>query len=475
MTKCQYTTKYFDYKKKEPSNFECKEEAHNGKLCIFHDDKYDNEEQLIKQLTEKLKNSSKNEPLFFIGYQIPSIRFEKSFPSTTYFTRTKLKNADFSGTNFQKVDFSGAKIDGVNFSGTKFEEADFLTVDFKKKSDFSHTVFHIKVNFSESVFEDANFGDSVLKKAQFIGTKFETVDFGRSELDDCDFFGASFEKEASFIGTKLNRCRFPSAEFHGKSTFTGAKLKKNNFRQCKFKGINLDYASLQVVVFQNAKFLGNANFSSSKLEKVDFFKTDFAKNLNFSESDLKEVVFSETGFNENVLFVKTLFDETKFKNVEFKEASFSEAKFVGKTFFDMVIFKNQDKVNFDVSDLSKVSFKNSDVTKVRFGENIKWGGKDGFTIIDEEMLKNNAQKTDIETLIASYRNLRKNYENRLRFEEAKKFLAKEIHLKKLYEGDHVIDVKESNLLLSKLEELAKDYEGLKKEIKNLEKKIDDIP
>jgi len=116
-----------------------------------------------------------------------------------------------------------------------------------------------------------------------------------------------------------------------------------------------------------------------------------------------------------------------------------------------------------VDDLSKVSFMLTDVSKVRFGENVKWAGKSGFQIIDEESLKNSTDISRIESVIAIYRNLRKNYENRYRFEEAEKFFEREIELRKMF-----LD-KCSEFSDSKLENLERKLQDLLKELNELKK------
>jgi len=60
-----------------------------------------------------------------------------------------------------------------------------------------------------------------------------------------------------------------------------------------------------------------------------------------------------------------------------------------KIYFDDVKFENQEKITFDVDDLSRVSFRNTPIIKVRFGEKIRWAGKDGFRVIDEDVLRDN--------------------------------------------------------------------------------------
>ena len=86
--------------------------------------------------------------------------------------------------------------------------------------------------------------------------------------------------------------------------------------------------------------------------------------------------------------------------------------------------------------LSRASFLNTDITRVRFGERIVWGGTDGFTIYDEKRLE--YRNASLESVIAVYRNLRENYEYRLRFDAAGRFFIKEMELKRKYKEVFVL-------------------------------------
>ena len=472
MTNCKFKTKYYDYSKKDTASFNCNENSLESGFCIFHDINYDNEKERTQKISNKIKTAiSKNEALFCIGYNIPVLKIKSSFSKPVYFTKAILKNSDFSGSKFEKADFSGAKFGDANFSHVSFEEVDFLAVQFDVNANFSQTVFHIKANFSESDFKKANFNGSSMKRAQFLGTKFHNADFGLTKIEDSDFYGVVFNGATNFIGTDIKRTVFPSSKFLGKTRFTGAKFEKTNFPQSSFGAVDFDQASMNVMKLQGSTFNGAANFSSSKLEKVDLYGTEFKKNSNFAETNLQEVIFSNVKFQRNSNFSYAVFhDDVRFKNVELQGVDFSFAKFLGKTYFNDVLFRKQDRVNFDVEDLSQVSFRNTDVTKVRFGERVKWGGDNGFWIVDEELLAKNNQKEVLESVIATYRTIRKNYERRYRNEEAQKFFIRELELKKLYNKEESpLSIQDSELLLKKLEDLEKDFQELNDKVQDLEK------
>jgi len=434
MGKCRFNSKYYDYSAHRPGNYECEEKALSSGFCIFHDRNYKNNKKRSEKIYKKIRTAlEKDESLFFIGCHFPDIKIKENFTNAVYFTKATFTNTDFTNSKFHKVDFSGAKFQNISFSKVFFEESDFLASEFRGEADFSNTVFKDKVNFSESVFKKANFNGSTMKRAQFLGSKFQTADFSFTTIEDSDFYRVEFKAAANFVGTDIKRTVFSNSRFQGRTRFTGAKFEKTNFPHSRFGAIDFDHASINVMKLQGTTFSGDANFFSSKLDKVDLHQVKFKKNTNFAESTLQEVIFSDGKFQGNSNFAYVIFqDNVRFKNVELYAADFSFAKFLGKAFFNDVLFRKQDRVNFDVDDLSKVSFRNTDVTKVRFGERVKWGGKNGFRIIDEELLNKNNEKTILESVISTYRNLRTTSERRFRNEEAQKFFIRELELKKIY-------------------------------------------
>ena len=66
------------------------------------------------------------------------------------------------------------------------------------------------------------------------------------------------------------------------------------------------------------------------------------------------------------------------------------------------------------------------------GKKTTWGGRDGFTLVDEESLLQTREEPILGDLLTTYRNLRENYEYRLRYEEAGKFFVREMELKRNY-------------------------------------------
>src|SRR5215469_3098406 len=66
----------------------------------------------------------------------------------------------------------------------------------------------------------------------------------------------------------------------------------------------------------------------------------------------------------------------------------------------------------------------------------RWGPTtDKFKVHDEELLGKDPKSVSLGSILAVYRNLRENYEYRLRYDEAGEFFKKEMELKRKYHVD----------------------------------------
>ena len=476
MSICQYNTKYFDFDKQETKLFECEEKSLDSGFCIFHDKNYDNNKERLNQLNKKIESSVRNkEPLFCIGYNIPDIKIKKKFFALIYFTKAKLENFNFSGSEAEYADFSGTKFDYIDFSETTFNELDFLGSEGFGNSKFSKITILKKANFSESIFHNIDFHESKLFNAQFLGTKVNSVDFGLSEIQNSNFFGTEFHKMTNFVGSKIINTEFTNVKFLGITNFTGSTIQRVQFFNCQFSRIEFDSSIMDIVSFQNSIFDSGVSFVSAEINISNLFKIQFEKNVNFTDCRIKGTIISDTNFNKQITFFNSNFgDNTKFVGTNFQEVTFKDVKFDGITFFIDVIFNNQKKTVFDVKDLAKVSFRNTDLTDVMFSDKIKWGGKDGFTIIDENLLNSKSDRNSIENVIATYRAIKNNYERRYRDEEAEKFLTKEIALKKKYGFEYLEGISQTDVLNQRIEDLVVENNELKERISKNTKVTNDL-
>jgi len=334
MKKCNFKTKFYNYVKKDTDIFECDEDAGTQGFCIYHDEKYDDKQEISKKFNEKIKRALvEKKSLFCIGYILPEVKVKGSFLEPVYFTKANFGKADFSGSNFQQVDFSGATFQNANFSNTQFNEADFFGVNITGKINFSKSVFNNKVNFSESFFKGANFSESHLIRAHFLGCKFEKADFDLSKIEKSDFFGAIFQSPVTFVGAEIKDTQFPTAKFLQEVYFTGTKMENIIFLKCVFDVAEFDHSILKLVDFHGATFQGNVNFTLAELEKVDFFLTIFEGIAQFFEATLEDVLFTRGNFQGFAKFEKTKLKNVKFSKAEFKTADFIDTKFEGKNLF----------------------------------------------------------------------------------------------------------------------------------------------
>ena len=51
MSSCNYKIKFFDYSKKETVLFTCSEDSLSTGFCIFHDNEFNDEQEITKKLT----------------------------------------------------------------------------------------------------------------------------------------------------------------------------------------------------------------------------------------------------------------------------------------------------------------------------------------------------------------------------------------------------------------------------------------
>jgi hypothetical protein len=190
------------------------------------------------------------------------------------------------------------------------------------------------------------------------------------------------------------------------------------------------------VYFSDSKFFGRAFFDGAIFE---------------GEAD-----FSFATFKDKTIFDAANFQaEANFFISEFYGMTYFSGYFNGKTEFHYVFYGVKEKVIFDVENLS-VSFMNTDITGVRFSDKATWGGEkkvkeERFKIVDdrlleEEIKENNSHATkdfNLGSIKAVYRNLRENYEYRMRYDEAGQFFIREMELKRKYR--EVISKEEDSL------------------------------
>jgi hypothetical protein len=355
----------------------------------------------------------------------------------------------FNNTNFSNVGniyFHNAKFcnqGDVQFYETHFSNQHNIMFNEANFSNQRDVVFNTAKfsNQGDVLFNNSHFSNkgSVLFNAANFSNK-GVVSFMLSEFYNhkhVSFKRAEFFNEDYVI---FNNARFSN---EGEILFNNARF--FNLGDVQFSGVQ--FSKKGSIVFNNAQFSGQGNvLFISKFDNegmVDFSNVDFSKQ---GKVDFTEAEFSGNGF--------VYFNAAKFSN----PALFIKCKFLTNVFFSYVNFMNPNEVKFETDNLSNVSFINSDITRIVFGENT-WFGKLGskkvglinlrpferFKIFDERRFEDCINKNEtttnsnlekeglsLGTIQTSYRNLRENYEYRLRYDEAGQFFVREMEIRRKY-------------------------------------------
>ena len=179
------------------------------------------------------------------------------------------------------------------------------------------------------------------------------------------------------------------------------------------------------ITMKQANFTKPVYFSECEFQGLaNFYLATFSAQAHFSGANFQGV----TDFNQTAFFDRAYFSDSQ-----------GLGTFNGEMRFNDTLFEAKEKIIFEVQDLSNVSFMNSDITRIRFSDKARWRedggkkGKDRFTVIEEKWLEESYPKShpdiSLGSVMAVYRNLRENYEFRLRHDEAGKFFIKEMELK----------------------------------------------
>lgn len=243
--------------------------------------------------------------------------------------------------------------------------------------------------------------------------------------------GAKIYGEINIRRCKFNTLDLTGAEFHGgikmkdmtiESVFSLEDSMFNvdaesyaEFRNCRFKYAEFSNANFNSFLFEDC-FLNYSEFSFSIFHKL--VKINSCKFID-------QAIFGGTEYNDGIELSHTVFqDEAMFNEVDFKKPSK----------FYHITFREQQRVMFN-TDLSNVSFTYTDISRIEFTGKTKWKEDGGFDIFDARELIHNPHDSDLSTVLATYRNLRENYEFRLMYEEAGKFFVKEMELQRNYSYD----------------------------------------
>lgn len=488
MTTCTFKKYYLNEETGRKELFECPEQIKYNNVCIFHDTSLipklknigfdDLKFEINLRLANKIEESIKhNKELLCIGFNLPEISIkQKKFSKSVYFNEVNVYGESIIEENiFQDVFFKNmkvynvVKIIGNKFKGRVFDftnfyfngrnlhffknefhgnQTDFTKAEFKAEEeiDFSNNNFFSSLTqFAHCKFFSSN-ASIYFSSSQFSGQ----VYFNNSEFDSKQLviFGA-----VKFTG---NLVSFGGTKFFNRGvTFTRSEF-LNEKASIGFLDMLL---SCDDAAFSQMKFYGSVSFFRSEFKikkRMLFDDTNFLNKSDFTDTifDCDDISFTLTNFYE-VYFKKTRFGIVNFNNTEFNIADFTNSKFHNEAYFkdckfkkyalfNFVTFELLQKIFLLTNDLSNVSLKNTDITRTIFSEHTKFNTdpKEKYKIYDERIFEENISRSikdktnnnlELEPILSIYRNLRENYEFKMKYEEAGKFFIREMEVRRNYE------------------------------------------
>jgi uncharacterized protein YjbI with pentapeptide repeats/uncharacterized protein YeeX (DUF496 family) len=362
---------------------------------------------------------------------------EATFSNKTDFGAIFLEKASFNGATFNKANFDRANFSGeADFKEAKFSLANFNKTEFSKEARFESAKFSEKASFSSATFA---------KEANFYSAEF----YEKAYFDEAKFFGVANFDEADFVGEAY----FGLAEFSEKASFDSAKFsEKANFSRILIQ----DKAYFNYVLFEDGK-------------KILFGEIEDLSNFSFMNTDITRVRFSDRArWGKDDKFKVT--DEEKLESPnKYFLFSWDEIRPKQKNCGNLLKYLDDSGINWkDNLELIKVNertvsnimpnrktdnkgswhyeyipknYGNSHVLVITLNDKkttaiLTIDGKiyDKFFTRKENDRLNiyYTEKISVDSIKAIYRNLRENYEFRLRYDEAGKFFIKEMELKRKY-------------------------------------------
>ena len=366
-----------------------------------------------------------------------------------------------------------------NPSLDKSSTACIIALQSKRDCDYRGYVFPLKFNtdhlqFSEADFRGARFGDRVNFTAKtFIGvTHFDCVTFDKS----ANFRGAEFLSNVNFSQGTFHSVSFDQCTFHGRASFRNAEfleldMSKANPDEVYDAGFGGCAAN-----FTNVNFEDSTDFRDSRFETTSSFaSTRFGNDVTFRRTKFCEnatAKFSDTTFNRKCSFV----DVQSHSRIAFTECLFSEdadfrnAALRGPTTFERATFARLARfgglppqkleparlyVRFWEVDMERVAFRNADLRDVSFYDckNLDraefsaclWNGSLGRQRVlyaelvlrgsrsewgTDEVEEDGEVKRTWERVENTYRDLRRNFDDRRDYARASEFYVGEMEMRR---------------------------------------------
>jgi uncharacterized protein YjbI with pentapeptide repeats len=437
--------------------FKCEESARNARgYCPFHDVIYPimtEEEGMRGMIIDKInrwfsEEEYKRKPLKFIGYNIPGMDLsEYVFTEDIYFCKSIFRGpVSFNNVTFQRVDFSDVV----------FQSAYFDNVTFSKMATFE-CITSGKLEFIVCRFKTgARFREANIEEIEVIGGQFGMEDNADKRRIECDFQFARL-KRTTFRNVKFcTVTTFGDTEF-GEATFSNRTefFNQADFSNSRFLGIGN---------FLDVKFNGTTNFHHVIFQDQEcvLFDVNSLSEVSFIGSDIMRVRFGERVVwredESNKFIIRDEIDLIECINPIFTwEKVPSDPKHEKNL---RCFLKKRLRLNWVTQDsrieksnhvaITITSSKTNDDSKIA----IVLREKTALISLDNNNNKFAVKRKNNEiniysyvgfrlnAVLAIYRNLRENYEYRLRYEEAAEFFVREMELKRKYKEKYTGDIYE---------------------------------
>ena len=385
-----------------------------GPYCLFHVQDPASSEKEIEAFTEALECKRDANYRGFV------------FPKGISARNLRLENADFTGAHFSgDIDFSDLEFVGP----THFDEIEFDRSAIFKGTEFRGNVSFIKAKFGGGVdFREASFirserieenldelWDSVIGAISFFGAQFEShADFRDSTFEVTSrFSNAHFKGPVSF--RRVEFCEHSSAEFSG-TTFS---------HNCYF----VEVESSSTITFTECLFSEEADFrNATLLGATRFIRANFARLARFGGAPTRE----SKRISLNVCFWETNMERVSFRNADLRNVSFYYCYSLDKVELIACLWNkafNRQRVLYDELALRgcKPNWGTEGIdaeSGVIAGSNVS---TDGQSAVSDGV----PREDEWERLENTYRDLRRNFEDRRDFAGASEFYVGEMEVRRL--------------------------------------------
>ena len=385
-----------------------------GPYCLFHVQDPASSEKEIGAFAEALERKLDAN---YRGYVFP-----KGFSAH----HLQLDRADFIDAHFSDdVDFSGVTFEGPTYFGG---------VEFDKGAIFKGTTFRGNVSFAE-----AKFGGVV----DFSGVSFirsERIEESLDELWDSaigaiSFFGTQFESHADFRDSTFEvTSKFSNAHFKGLVSFRRVKFSEHS--SAEFSGTTFSHNCYFVevegsstITFTECLFSEEADFRNATLQGATrFIRANFASLARFGGAPTNESERTRL----NVCFWETNMENVSFHNADLRNVSLYHCYRLDRVELIACLWNsafNRQRVLYDELALRRCK--------------PKWGEDEADEFLAMSVVRDSMESThgaidaraprddEWERLENTYRDLRRNFEDRRDYAGASEFYVGEMELRRL--------------------------------------------